>query len=367
MAHPFFDSLDWPASRAEAQDLEKALLKRYKTAEAIDNLYNRVAPDLDALTLNRNPQLIWSEALGNLAMSGQLKAFCELLKAQGPKSPGFQGPVDAVINARSATERRVLASGALVVDRAQLRSQVGLLLARDSPVSVLLVRGGPQSGKTHGNYVFEAAAQEAGAVPVYIGRDLVFTLADVIRELFAMVGGVPRKLEKELERADKATTTEAWYQLVVSQLLEAANKQDVRLWIAADDLGTDEAGEPLIDPVIVQFFNQFALAMRAAQYKARFRLMLIHYPAATPTRWPAVIWKADTAVVDDITRDAVLDFLRGWSQERGKVIVEEQLATLAEELMTGLDAPVAPPEVPRPRLQRLYELLDAMTQRLAQA
>ena len=122
--------------------------------------------------------------------------------------------------------------------------------------------------------------------------------------------------------------------------------------------------------------------MQAAQYQARFRLMLIHFPEGTPTRWSTVIWKADTAVADEIQEEAIVDFLRGWSRERGKVIVEDQLATLSKELIAGLDAPPPAPapapagaagaapaaEVPEvPRLQRLFDLLTAMTQKLEQA
>jgi hypothetical protein len=365
MAHPFFDALTWPASRPEAPPFVAALVAAFKTAPAIDNVYGQ-AGGVEALTLNQAPRLIWNEALNNLCLGGQLQAFCDLMRDVGPKNATFQARLDAVVNAKSAAERRVLTSGVLVVDRAQLRSQIGLLIARDSPVSVLLVRGAAKSGKTHGNYLFEAAAQESGATPVYVGRDIVFTLGDVIRELFAMVGGVPAKIQQELDRGDMATTTDAWYQSVCSELLAAATREKVRLWIAADDLGLDELGQPLLDPAILAFFNQFALAMRAAQYKAQFRLMLIHYPEGTPTRWPAVIWKADTATVDDIREEAIVDFLRGWSEERGKVIVEAQLSTLSQELLAGLDA--APPAGdPRPRLERLYELIETTTQRLAQA
>lgn len=361
MRHPYFDALDWPGSRADAQEFEKALLSGFSNAKEIKNIYRKVADDLVPLTDNQAPPLIWAEALHNIVASGKLEAFCQLLRAQGPKNAAFQQRLDAVFNATSAIERRLLLSGVPVVDRDPLRAQIALLLAKDSPVGVLLSRGNPKSGKTWGRWLFQDAAEEAGATPIYVGKDLVFTLDDVINELFSTIGGVPSQL-----RASKATTPNAWYLLICQQLLKVANTKRARLWIAADDLG-------LIDVEILEFFNQFALMLQAPQYRERFRLMLIHYPEGTPTRWPAVIWRADTAVADDIKEDQIIDFLRGWSEERGKVIVEEQLKSLSNQLITQLDAPLPPapagaPEPPEvPRLQRLFDLATAMTQQLEQA
>ncbi len=380
MAHPFFEAMEWPGSRPEAQEFEQVLVVAFKTGPVIDQIYNRAAPGLLALNLGQAPGLIWTEALGNLVTSGQLKAFCELLRTQGPANPVFKEKLEAIFTATSAIERRVFTGGVLVVDRASLRSQISLLLAKDSIVTVLLVRGAPKSGKTWGKWLFEAAAKEAGAKPIYVGQGIVFTLEDVIRELFAPVGGIPTQLAEMLANVQsKPTTPDAWFRLICNLLLEAANKANLQLWIAVDDLGLDEQNQPLIDDEILQFFKQFALMMQAAQYQARFRLMLIHFPEGTPTRWSTVIWKADTAVADEIQEEAIVDFLRGWSRERGKVIVEDQLATLSKELIAGLDAPPGPgsrrrgaphaaAEVPEvPRLQRLFDLLTAMTQKLEQA
>ena len=112
--------------------------------------------------------------------------------------------------------------GVLVVDRASLRSQISLLLAKDSIVTVLLVRGAPKSGKTWGKWLFEAAGKEAGAKPIYVGQGIVFTLEDVIRELFAPVGGIPTQLAEMLANVQsKPTTPDAWFRLICNLLLEA--------------------------------------------------------------------------------------------------------------------------------------------------
>src|SRR3954451_12064375 len=161
--------MTWPASRADAQELQDALGKLVTNSGAIENLYERAGDHLAALNTNQGADLIWGEALRNLAASGRLKAFFEVLRTRGPQADAFKKKVDAVFDATAEFEQPVLSSGVLVIDRTALRAQIALLVARDSPASVLLVRGAPKSGKTHGYYLFEAAAKEAGAEAVYIG------------------------------------------------------------------------------------------------------------------------------------------------------------------------------------------------------
>lgn len=373
MAHPFFDAAAWPASRPDAQAFEDALVFVFDTGPRINAVYTKVADNLDPLNLvGTQIRDIWVSAIKNIMLNGKLRTFCEQLQAND--NPVLKTALAAVFAATPAFEQRVLSSGVLVVDRGDLRSKLALIVARDSPASVLLVRGAPKSGKSHGYYLFEAAAREAGAEPVYLGRDIVFTVPDVYRELFAMVGGVPEEIA-----TGQNTTGPAWYQVVCSRLLQAANEHNVQLWIGVDDLGPDEKGAPLIDAEILLFFKQFGAAMKAPQYRSRFRLMLIHFAEIRPTAWATLWCKEADIAIDEIKEESLVDFLRGWSRDRGKVIVEEQIASLSQEVMTALDAPDpkavvpagAPPGTPappeRPRLERLYELMEAMTQKLAQA
>jgi hypothetical protein len=360
MAHPFFDALAWPSARKEAQDLLKALAKVYKTSARISDLYSRVPDDLPALNLNQPPRDIWIEALSNLAIHGSVARFCEILGNEVPGNVPFHAAVDAVVTAKSDVERRILSGGVYCVDRAPLRDKLSLLLARDSPVAVLVVRGGTQTGKTHSRFLFEAAAREAGARPVYLGLGLVAKDTDVVRELFTALAATN-------DIPDVVTTKPAWYDLVCSKLLEVAIAKDVRLWVAVDDLGPGPDDVPLLDPDILVFCNQFALKLQAPQYQERFRLMLIHHPDTTPTRWPTMFWRLDTVGSDDITDAEVAEFIRSWSMETGKVIAEEKVTTLATEVLAEVDAqPPAGGAAPVSRLQRMYDLLDATTRSLEQ-
>jgi hypothetical protein len=82
---------------------------------------------------------------------------------------------------------------------------------------------------------------------------------------------------------------------------------------------------------------------------------------------PAVKWKADAMNSDDIKQPEAVDFLRGRSEERGTGNVEGRLTALSKELLDEVDGPTPSGQESVPRLQRRYDLLTAMTQRLEQS
>jgi hypothetical protein len=357
MPHPIFDVSPFAVNRPEAQALMRELLRAFVAPAAINIVYRRVAADLEPLNLAQQPRLIWQEALDNLAIAGYLERFCEDIRGELPSNRVFQQAVAGVFAAPSDVDRSVLRNGVLVVDRVSLRKLISSMMVTGSPVVVLLIRGEKKTGKSHGHYLFDAAAREVGAQPVYIGPGMAATVDELFTQVFSALGStkqIPPKL----------TTNDAWYGVVCGRLLELAMDKNKRLWVAVDDLGFDENGITMIDEEIRNFCNKFALNMQAPQYQDWFRLMLIHYPDTTPTLWPDPIWEADILGPNDIQLDHVIDFLRGWSRERKKRIAAARLTTLSSDLLAKVDGPPAPGEIALPRLQRLYAGLTALTQQL---
>jgi len=175
----------------------------------------------------------------------------------------------------------------LFLDRIELRKKLQLLVPETNPMTVLLVRGGSNSGKTYGRYLFEWAATKLGAQYLYLFDGLVSNVNDLVLQLFVA-------FEASDEIPPRNTTENAWYKLVCAKLQEIASSKKQALWIAIDDLGLDEKEVPLLDQDIRNFCNQFALNMMNPLFRKWFRIMLIDYPEGpVPTKWTSEIWTED--------------------------------------------------------------------------
>ncbi len=159
----------------------------------------------------------------------------------------------------------------VVLDREDVSSFLKRLQLQAAHKCVILIRGGPRSGKTHCKYLFELAAEGAKARPVYIDRDLGPTVDDVIASLFSSLRASDKKPPAD-------STAAAWYKTVLNRLYEAAPAGP--LWVAVDDLGFDKDGAPFVDPEVRNFFDQFVLHMKSPTFRDHFRLMLIDYSDA---------------------------------------------------------------------------------------
>jgi hypothetical protein len=240
-----------------------------------------------------------------------------------------------------------------MLDRAQLRRYIRRLAPARSPLKVLLVRGEPQSGKSHGRHLFESAARDAGAKSVYLCDGLVATVEDVLSELFGAYSATADVPAPE-------STEHGWYKAACGKLRTVAERSGCALWIAVDDLGVAEDGAPLLDPQIRAFFEQFALHLVSGVYKDWFRLMLIDYPeGAVPSRWRNDLWAEDRTARADITIDHVKDLLTAWSTQRGRVVIEENLADVAAGMLAAVDGPDGGRAGAAGRLSQLHNLLVA--------
>jgi hypothetical protein len=356
MAHPIFDRNSYAWERQEAKELFDVLVNSVPLVAEIAQLYAQAGGDQANLNTNQTPQLVWTEALNRLAEQEKLRTFCEVVLPgiqRFQSSPRFQAALKAVADAVPVVERKIIA-GVPVVDRVPLRNLVDRL--KSDALRVLLVRGGPKTGKTHGRHVFLAGAKDAGAKALYLPAAVIATVDDLVLELFGALDAFD-------EVPPRDTTDAAWYRTVCLRLGNVAGQRRVRLWVAIDDLGasSEDDGAPLIDQEVARFCGQFVMHMANPAFGDWFRLMLIHYPdGPVPTRWLQDVWREDRPTGTEGDQQDIVDYLRDWAAHQGgRAFPQGEAEALAADMIARVDSP-PPEQAGLPRLQRLHDELAAI-------
>jgi hypothetical protein len=353
---PFAWPGPYPYHRSEGQLLSDVLIRDVRVPADIDMLVRSAAASMPTLNLTRLISEIWREGLDAVALAGALAPFCQRLTTLDG-FPAVQEAARAMLAARPAVERHIH-GGRVVVDRAELRAAIGLLGDQSDgfeSIKVLLVRGGPRSGKSWSRHLFEQAARDHGAMITYLDQGAVATVDEVIRYLFELLDSK--------DRIPVITSTpDAWYRDVVTALRGAAVERQTTLWIAVDGLGPGEDGvTPLLDPSIREFFDMFALRLVDPAISQWFRLMLIHYPdGRVPTRWDSDLWREDRTDRDKVDAEAVADVLRERLADRDEQAADETVKSWAEQVVAA--AAGAPGE---DRLQVIQRALVSRLRALA--
>ncbi|MDX8148791.1 hypothetical protein SK854_42210 [Lentzea sp. BCCO 10_0061] len=333
MTNPLLDQRRYLWDREEAQHVHIALYQGVSKADDIDLLYKMVSADLPQLALEgRTPYAIWKDALENIAAHGLLRQLIALPRVQA--MPAARDAADAMLAADiEIGARTVLHDGQIVLDRVRLDRLLSDLGPDLSPTKVILVRGAPESGKTHSRHRFERMARTWGADPVYLFDGLVATVDDVVKKLFAVL----RTVDDVPPRGD--STMDAWFRDVCFKMQELAAARGRPLWIAVDDLGVAADGTPLLDQEIRRFFDQFALNLVDSSFSAWFRLMLIHYPEGpVPTKWEQDLWHEERTDEADVRQEHVADLIRSWSAARSRKVLEEEVLELAGQVIETAEA-----------------------------
>jgi hypothetical protein len=333
---PFARPGPFPYHRAEGRALHETLVRDVHEPGQIDQLVRSAAPSLPPLNPTLPIDEMWRQGLTSVARAGALATLCERL-CEVAWAPAVQEAARAMLAVRPAVERHIH-GGRVVVDRTELREAIGLLGDQNDgfeSIKVLLVRGGPRSGKSWSRHLFEQAARDHGAMITYLDQGAVATVDEVIRYLFAL-------LDCQDRIPGVTSTPDAWYRDVVTALRGAAAGRKTTLWIAVDGLGPGEDGvTPLLDPSIREFFDVFALRMVDPAISQWFRLLLIHYPdGRVPTRWDNDLWREDRTDRDKVDAEAVAAVLRERLADRNEQAADETVSDWAEQVIAAAaDAP----------------------------
>lgn len=339
----------FPWDTAEGHNLHAVLVRIADRRQEIVALYERCSTGLPPLREDA-ADVMWREALSNLAVAGLLGVLCDVLLAR-QLHPALRGVIEA-FRASSAASPASDDHGPLVLDRTGLKTKVRRLAPPGGPLRAIVVRGGPDSGKSHGRHVFEQAARAARARVVYLNADMVATVEDAIAELFSVLhatGLVPPVGE---------TTGHAYYRVVWRTLREIAENRGVALWIAVDDLGLDDQAAPLVDPQIREFFDYLILLLPNPSYGDRFRLMLIHYPDGRfPTKWLRDVFVEERTTAADVSAEHVAELLEARLSRHGRSTVRDEIEALAQEIVAEADKADEDGSGDS-RLQRLHDLVE---------
>jgi hypothetical protein len=346
MAHPFFDASSYPWHREDARKLHRELYVAIAKAGAIDLVYKTCGPQLMPLAPDA-PNLMWKAALEALAAAQLLQELGNQLRASSAYSKAYaafeeiRGAIDPLIEPGAASDT-------IFVDRERGRDAVGRLARNGAAISVLLVRGGSSSGKSWTRHVVKEQADALGHECIYLCQGMIATVEDALNTIFASLGA---------PSPPQLTTEAAWFQKACSDMLLLASQKQKRYWIVADDLGATAEG-PLLDDLVRQLFDKMALNMLNPAFARWFKLVLIDYPDGTvPTKWRG-FWVEDRPTEVEVQAAAVAEFLRRWIKRKGKVLPEEDVLKLANDVITSVDAPAN--DERRPRLERIHDELSAV-------
>lgn len=360
MEHPFFDSVAYPWNRSDAQQLHRLLQLAVQDPGTIDLIYKQCAPLPPALTTPANAELLWKEAFDNLAKLGALQALVTQLKQRFAGNPQIANALQAIEQAKSALETKVVSPDLFVLDCNDQREAVGRMISQ-TMAKTLLVRGLPRSGKTHCKYILQAVAREKGVDVVYMSDATVSTVDEVIDNLFSSLGASDQV-------PPKVNTDDAWYRSVCTKLKAAAG--DKKLWVVIDDLGYNNGDPnqgPLLDTKIRVFFEQFALFMTDPSFASKFRLMLINYSEPIlPAKWKTEMWTETRTDENTIQGAHIEEFLKDWSQFTGIEIIEQDRKRLAGQVISEAAAP-ATDAINLSRLERINAILNTKLANIKQA
>ena len=357
MVHPFTNAVAYPWACQEAHQLYEVLVRDVTDFARIDVLVKRAAPGLAPLNRAEAPAVVWKNALEQIAAAGTLHALCQILHDE-PEIPGVSQAAKAVLDMRPAVAKRISHDGRITADRVRLRLLIELLSQEDGSVKVLVVRGGPKTGKTWSRHLFEQAARENGADVTYIFDGTAGSVRWVIDKLFSALQASDRIPPED-------TSPHAWYRSVFNRLMEAAARRGRPLWVAVDDLGPGPDGVPRLDTEIRAFFDQLALHLLDPAMHRWFRLLLIHYPEGPlPTKWERELWEEDRTDAGDVQADDIISVLHEWASDHHKQLLETEATRLAGEVIAVADSPRDTARAGTPRLRRIQDELTAVLRNL---
>jgi hypothetical protein len=352
MAHPFFDALVYPWERADAVVAHRTLFTVVSKSPEITLLYAQCGgAALNPLTPNLAADKAWTEVLDLVTRARLLAKLCDIVLANA----SWQAAHDAV-RAMQAAGNNVPAvtSDVVFLDRKRLRPELEKLTSHLSTETVLIVRGPAGSGKSWTEQLVTRVATRLGAAPLFLFPGLVFTVDDVVDQLFTLLdapGAKPPRLQTE----------DAWFRKVCLDLQALAQKKNVVSWIIVDDLG-DYPDGPRLDPEIRRFFDQFALTMASAAFAKWFRLVLLDYPEGPlPTKWRS-FWVEDRPQPNDVDADNIADFLVARARLENKQLGDDTARKFASDILTKVDGP--PAASAKPRLKLIHDELLGVLQKL---
>jgi hypothetical protein len=356
MPHPFFDAFEYPWSRPDAQAAHQVLFKAVGNPSLYTLLYQQSGSNLHPLTPHQPANVAWKEILEQLTAARRLNSLCDRVLADANLATAHEA-ISAIRDAPDLLDDPLLSDDSVFVNRKRLRGELAPLYELTPRKAVLLVRGPSGCGKSWTRYYVYDRATQLGALCTYFGDGLVSNVEDVIGQLFDRLGApgaVPAKLETDAQ----------WFGKVCRRLQAIAEEKRKVCWVVADDLGNTKDNAPLMDVMIRQFFEQFALFVLDPGFARWFRLVLLDYPdGGLPSKWKD-FWVEDRPDEKEVDEEPISQFLLARAARMKKRIDEEKARQIASEVLAKANAPQPPGKPPKPRLKVIHDELTSVVQKL---
>jgi len=355
MDHPFYDSVRFPFHLAEGKKLHDLLVQLYNTSPPIQIKYSQVAAGLPPVNWAAPANAVWFDALNNIAASGFVEKLLQLVRQDFPGNQALTDLLAAIETAKPISEKKLMSDTLFVLDCEEQRRAIRKAVSDDNP-GVVLIRGKKKSGKSHCRYIFKAVAEMKGATMVYLYEGMVVTEHDAIKSLFSALGEPAASIPPR-----ENSSSDAWYIDVCNKLREIAQeKNDKKIWIVVDDLGyaDEEMKVPKMAGEIRKFFEQFSVFLLDPSFYKYFRLLLIDYSeTSVPTRWKDDLWSEVFTDEANIKQSHVEDFLREWKANKAARIYDEDIQSMAADILARADQPEQPLKK-YSRLRRIHLMLE---------
>lgn len=326
MSNPIFERGEYLRSFKEARDFEDHLALRFDDS----NIAKRIAQaaGLNALQVvwNVPPASLWAAILDMAAKQGSLMELIQAIEEElspEPKDPFVRKAIRDLCNlsqpgGRLSLNNLVMSGDRPFLGRANLRSLLPELRNWDSAASILLVQGAPDTGRTETQVILNEGNIDK---LVYVNENM--PVNSTLRSIWKKAGaaGNPPSLDGERLTTESAIYIDFW-----SDVKEALDDRDQRMWILFDDLdkGPGRAEVKILAEVL-------AIRLTDITFQRRFRMAILGYPEPNlPEKVPAIVVREDkTELFDESHVQAFLEFCM---KRAGKNFNEQWLKTKASDL-----------------------------------
>lgn len=346
MSNPILDATRFRRDLPEAARLEKELANTYFDRDEARNLAQKVGMLPAELDVTGPPSTFWQRILDTAAKKpGGVQKLIDMVD-EAAVNQSLRDAIDAV---RKVTITGSLQISRLLLDgkrpflgRQNLRSVLPELRTWKGAAAVLVVRGAPDTGRTETQFLVADHNQDR---QVLLDENL--PLKSTMRAIWRMAGAAG---EAPVPSAEPLTTESALLMDFWTDVHEALETHDRRLWVLFDDL---DKGPGRVE--VRALAEVLAIRLRDVVFQRRLRLVLLGYPdPQLPQKVQATLVRNDTT--EELDTSHVQAFLDFCLTTANKKFDPETLPARATELCASARAQVT--EI-RPFHEALHGVLTA--------
>ena len=304
MPNPIFDSSQFRRDLPEAGDLEKEVRLKFDVDEA-KSIAGAALLDVSNFNQTWPPATYWAAVFENASSVGLLEKLIESIEQALEPEPKDRKVREAIKRVREVDRaggslfpvRLLLTGGRPFLGRTKLRGILPELQNWNSAASILVVRGGADSGRTETQYLL---GDNNADKFVYLNEDL--PLKTTLRDIWKTAGAPG---EAPTPGQEPLTTESAMFIDFWTDVKLALDEKQRRLWILFDDL---DKGPGRID--VRALAEVLAIRLKDVTFQRRIRLVLLGYPdPELPAKVSGTFVRNDaTEDLDDSHVRAFLDF-----------------------------------------------------------